>query len=621
MDAKRRREALTRQIRSLPQVPGIYQMLDATSKVLYVGKAKRLRQRVLQYLDIKPHAIKTQRMMEKVCWVEVVVTQTEREALLLEYTLIQQLKPRYNVVFRDDKSYLYIHLTDEPFPRLYACRKRRLSVGQKGCYFGPYTQAHQVKTTLNLLYRIFRLRQCDIGMFRGRTRPCLQHQIKRCTAPCVGLIDREDYQKSVRYVKWFLSGKQDHVIQQLVAEMAAASSLLNYEQASLLRDQIRDLREIQAQPTIMTQTKQAVDLIGVKQSASFAVIHVMTIREGCLRAGRETRIKLPLQQSMSALLAHFLPQHYLNSSEAVDDVLPALIIVPERHASLDWVLQALEAHWEQRVCIRLAKTETEQQWLATAEVNAALALDAYLGRQGNEDFLKALPDLFLKVASALDASDALHVQCWDISHTQGAEAVAAGIMFNREGRCPSLYRSFYIAGITPGDDYAAIAEALKRYYVASKKKPFVPAMVIIDGGKGQLKAAHRVLGSILPEIILISVAKDIDRKWGHETVWIQCGDHACVLELDHAMRTLLLRIRDEAHRFALQQHRKRRGKKQLQSSLEEISGIGPKRRQQLLMHFGGLQGLLQANRAQLKRVPSINAALVERILAWIKADG
>ena len=609
MNAKQRAH-LEAQVKQLPLRPGVYQMLDASGKVLYVGKARKLRHRVQQYLHVAPHLTKTMRMMGKVVSIKTMITRDEREALLLEYQCIQRLKPRYNVIFRDDKSYLYIRISHDPFPRLHACRKKGLVPDEKGEYFGPYTQVQQVRATLALLYQIFQLRQCNQHTFRHRTRPCLQYQMQRCSAPCVGRIDTEAYGKTVDNAKYFLRGKCDDIIQALIDQMERASQELHYEKAALLRDQIQQLRQVQQQSAVCTQTKQSVDIIAVQQTDYVVLIQLLFIRNGGLREGCHYTVERPLQQSLGEVLDCFLSHFYLKQNM---NTIPNLILIPFQDAALDWTMHHLEQSGPKPSCrIRIAKKPIEKQWQLLAEENAQYALQQVMRSKAR--WFQA----FLQLQTLLDLPNVPYlIQCWDISHMQGDAVVGVGVMFDQQGPAYPFFRLFNIKGITAGDDYAALRHALERYYHPDKKNRH-PDILLMDGGRGQLRCAYRILKALsCSNIIVMGIAKDTKRTWGREHVWLQRGEKMVLLSPDRTVLHLLLRIRDSAHHFALHGHRKKQQRKLTQSGLESISGIGSKRRQQLLTQFGGMQGLQVATVEQLKQVPGISVALAERIAQYL----
>jgi excinuclease ABC subunit C len=591
-------------LKTVPQKPGVYQMFSAAGALLYVGKARVLRQRLASYFQKNQLSAKVAHLMNQVDKIETIVTPTEHEALLLESNLIKKHKPRYNVLLRDDKSYPYIYLSDHPFPRLDIYRGSKALPGR---YFGPYPSAGAVRETIHLLQKIFRIRQCRDSFFNARSRPCLQYQIKRCTAPCVGKIDEAQYADAVTHVKLFLEGKGEALIGELVKAMEIASDNRAYETAARLRDQIAQLRQIQAQQLITTEGGD-VDVVAIVSQEGRFCVQVITIRGGRMLGSKAYFPKAPKDSVEDEVMSAFMSQYYLNPVR--QDSIPPKIIVNLECVDADLMAQALTQTRGKKVLLQHRVRGERAGWLKMAVGNAELALSNHVAKQINMFQRFEALQAFLKL-------DALpeRVECFDISHSQGEATVASCVVFDREGPRTQDYRRFNIEGVTPGDDVHAIGQALKRRYQRIKKEEgTLPDVVIVDGGKGQLHEAEKVLESCqISSVTLMGIAKGPARKAGLETLFISGYDKEVHLKPDDLALHGIQYIRDEAHRFAITGHRARRGKQRTTSSLEQIPGVGAKRRQQLLKHFGGWQGVTQATVEQLGQVPGVSRALAERI--------
>jgi excinuclease ABC subunit C len=584
-------------------------MQDAEGKVLYVGKAKDLRRRVGSYFS-RALNVRLQAMVAQVAHIEVTVTRTEGEALLLESNLIKTLRPRYNVLLRDDKSYPYIYLsTQDAFPRLAFYRGSRKGPGR---FFGPYPSASAVRETLQLLQKLFPVRQCEDSFFRARSRPCLQYQIKRCSGPCVSLISPSDYAADVEHTIKFLDGRAGEVIDDLAAAMETAASALEFERAAVLRDQISTLRRIQERQYV-SGAGGDLDIVALAQEGGLNCVEVFFIRSGRNLGNKAFFPLAPEGTEPPALLAGFLAQFY------ADKPVPAEIIVDvevEDHALLE---AALSERAGRRVSLRTRVRAERARWMEMARGNALIAVRARLGSQaGYAARIEALRD-----ALGLEESPE-RMECFDISHTGGERTVASCVVFNAEGPAKSDYRRFNIDGITPGDDYAALHQALTRRYTRIKdgEVPY-PDLLFIDGGRGQLGSVAEALQElgVLEGVRLVGVSKGPDRRPGAEQLWLLGRETAVILAADSPALHLIQQIRDEAHRFAITGHRQRRAKARTTSVLEGLAGVGPKRRQSLLRQFGGIQGLARAGIEDIARVEGISRQLAGQIYAAFHHEG
>jgi len=609
-------------LKTLPNRPGVYRMLDKAGKVLYVGKASSLKKRVASYFQRTAQSPKTLSMMAQVARVEITITRTEGEALLLENNLIKEYRPRYNILLRDDKSYPYIYLTsDQAFPRLSFHRGARKG---KGRYFGPYPSAGAVRESLNLIQKLFQVRQCEDSFFHNRSRPCLQYQIKRCTAPCVGYISPADYAEDVRHAMMFLEGKSSHMIDELVARMEQASQALEYEKAARYRDQIATLRRVQERQYI-SREKGDLDVVACVTQSNQACVVVLYIRGGC-HLGHKTFYPKQTDSAATAdVLAAFLSQYYL-ARRRQDDIPPLLLVnhTLEEAPLLESVFSEQSGH---KVEIVSQVRGDRARWIEMAETNATTALGSQVSSKAN------LLQRFEALQDALKLENLpQRLECFDISHTSGEATVASCVVMDHNGPLKSDYRRFNIKGITPGDDYAAMQQALTRRYTKLKQgEGKLPDILFIDGGKGQLAEAESVLQELqVDDVILVGVAKGPDRKPGLETLFLSGGSLSgnslsrknvpIILPQESPALHLIQHIRDEAHRFAITGHRQRRAKARKQSVLEGIEGMGPKRRQQLLKQFGGLQGVTRAGVEDLASVPGISKDLAQRIYDTLHPD-
>jgi excinuclease ABC subunit C len=591
---------LKKLVQKLPRGPGVYRMLAADGTVLYVGKARDLRARVASYIRRSGLSPRMAAMMQAACDIDVTVTHNESEALLLENNLIKSLRPRYNVFLRDDKSYPYILLSAHTFPRLGFHRGSKRE-GER--YFGPYPSAAAVRESLGLLQKVFQVRQCEDSFFRNRARPCLQYQIKRCSAPCVGLIDAKQYAEDVAHAVMFLEGRSRVLVDEMVGRMDAASARQDYETAALYRDRIASLRRIQEQQYITQETGDA-DVVAVAVAADAACVQVSFIRGGLNLGDKAFYLKIQPGTDTADILTAFLPQYYLGKP-----VPPRIYLNdPVREKSL---LQAVFSEQaRQRVTLSTTTRGVVKGWMKMTDINAKEALRRHLASQANlKQRFEALQEAF-----ALDAPPE-RIECFDISHTFGEATVAACVVFDDNGPVKSDYRRFNIEGVQAGDDYAALEQALsRRYRRVQEGKGRLPDVLLIDGGKGQLGRAEAVLEELqVAGLRLVAIAKGRERKPGLERLFVWGVPRAIKLPAHSPAFHLIQQVRDEAHRFAITAHRQRRGKVRTRSVLEEVPGIGHKRRQALLKKLGGLREVVRAGVEDLAKVPGISPALAQRI--------
>ncbi|MEE8321964.1 MAG: excinuclease ABC subunit UvrC [Gammaproteobacteria bacterium] len=594
-------------LKALTSKPGVYCMLDASATEIYVGKARNLKKRLSSYFTSgKQHSPKTRAMINQISNIRVTVTHTENEALILENNLIKDLKPRYNVWFRDDKSYPYIYLSsDQDYPRLSYHRGARKG---KGRYFGPYPSSGAVRRTLNLLQKLFMIRSCEDTFFSNRSRPCLQYQIKRCTAPCiVGLIDQESYINDVRFATLFLEGKNEEVIQALTEPMQRAAGSLEYELAARYRDQISSLRKVQEHQYVSTSGGNA-DIIGCNTISGLTCVQIFFIRGG-LNLGSKSYFPTHAGETDApAILKAFLAQFYLQAG--VNRDIPSEILTNHDPDDRELLQAVLSGEAGRKVLIKSRVRGDRAKWIKMALDNVEITLKQRIAtRETQQNRLDDLCDK-LKLDDPVD-----RLECFDVSHTQGEATVASCVVFGTEGPINSDYRSFNIRDIKRGDDYAAVRQVIKRRYTRVRKEEGkLPDIILIDGGKGQVSMARGVLEELqLTDIPLLGVAKGPARKPGQETLFLARGKQTIKLPSDSPALHLIQHIRDEAHRFAINGHRQRRLKKRRQSPLEHIEGIGNKRRQNLIRHFGGMQGITSAGIDDLAMVPGINKNLAQKI--------
>ncbi len=586
---------------ALPGRPGVYRMLDAQGTILYVGKARNLKSRVGSYFQPSNVQPKVQALVAKTANMEVTITNSDTEALLLEFNLIKKHRPRFNVVLRDDKSFPYLHLeTEHDFPRLNFYRGSRKEPGR---FFGPYPSAGAVRETLQQLQRLFRIRNCDDTYFDNRSRPCLQYQIQRCTAPCVGLISAESYARDVDAAIKVLEGRNDEVQLELGRRMEAAAERLNFEEAARARDQLANLRAIQAQQIVTSDIDHDADVIAVAAGNGEYCVALMFVRGGRSLGSTTFFPRAPLAD-LPEVLAAFVAQYYLERES------PAEIIVERDFDEM----QVLEATLAQRASHKVRITSSVRgiraRWLEMTRNNAEQALKMRgLAHTSIRTSLQDLRDAF-----QLEQTPT-RIECFDISHTGGTDTVASCVVFGEEGPIKSDYRRFNIAGIQPGDDYAAMHQALARRYKRVRDGEVIaPDVLLIDGGKGQLAEAHAALTELgVAGVTLIGVAKGADRRPGQEQLFSLGRDTPTILPPDSSALHLIQRVRDEAHRFAIAGHRRKRAKRHSQSILETIPGLGPVKRRELLKQFGGLQGILRAGIDDFVQIRGLGRELAEVI--------
>lgn len=597
-------------LRSLTHRPGVYRMLNARHKVIYVGKARDLKKRVSSYFTRSHDSVKTAAMMELVANVEVTVTNTEAEALLLEYNLIKQHKPKFNVVLRDDKSYPYIYVsTRHKFPRLQFHRGPRKG---KGRYFGPYPSAGAVRQTLNELQKLFLVRQCQDSYFRNRTRPCLQYQIRRCTAPCVGRISEEQYRQDVNAAIDFLEGKNKSVIDTFVERMEAASTAQQYEQAARFRDQISRLKEIEARQLVSHSAGKDLDVLGFASNGAIHCVTVLFIRNGAVIGSRDHFPKSAGEIDKQRILNSFVAQYYLGRDAPAEIILECDIDDGE-------LLEAeLSERMGRRIAIRHRVRGDRLRWLRMSRTNAEQGLNLQVASNAT------IKRQFAALGEALQLEEPPErLECFDVSHTSGEATVASCVVFNVAGPMKSDYRRFNLKPGSAGDDYAAMAEALRRRYTRVKQGEVpMPDVLFIDGGKGQLAEAMTVLDELeLDWLRVVAVAKGRARKAGAERLFLPGEKTPLQLPPDSPALLLIQQIRDEAHRFAITGHRQRRSTARKTSRLEQIPGLGPKKRRELLRQFGGLQGVMGAGVDDLVKVRGISRNLAETIYNDLHLDG
>jgi excinuclease ABC subunit C len=589
---------------SLPNRPGVYRMFDAAGQTLYVGKARDLRKRVSSYFQKSGHEPRIAAMVAQVARVETTVTRSEGEALLLENNFIKAHEPRYNILYRDDKSYPYICISGDAYPQL---RFHRGTLDRQHRYFGPFPSAGAVREGIALLQKVFQLRTCDDTVFANRSRPCMLHQIQRCSAPCVKLVSEADYRDDVQSAALFLQGKTDEVRRQLQAQMEEAAASLAFERAARLRDKITRLNQLQSRQFVESATAGDIDVVAAVAEGGLVAVNVVMIRGGRHVGDRTFFPRHAEGRALPEIVQAFLEQHY------VERPVPPTIIVPDPE-DRGALAEVLSAQCGRAVEIVGNPGGERRVWLAMAQQNASLAIAQKLAQKATqEDRLAAL-----QAALGLPAS-AQRIECFDISHTMGERAVASCVVFDKLGMQSGEYRRFNVAPEAAGDDYAAMREALSRRVarIVDGEYP-APDLLVIDGGRGQVAVAAEVLAEQgLHATALIGIAKGPERKPGLEEIVFAERPEPLVLPPDHPGLHLLQQIRDEAHRFAIQGHRARRAKARNTSSLEEIDGIGARKRQALLTHFGGLKGVAAASVDDLARVPGISRTLAERIYALL----
>ena len=593
--------------------PGVYRMFDDKGTVIYVGKAKDLKKRLSSYFRTQLNSKKTEALVASIAHIETTITASETEALLLEHNYIKTYQPRYNVLLRDDKSYPYILLTKERHPRITAYRGSKKIQGE---YFGPYPHAGAVRDTLSLLQKLFPIRQCENSVYKNRSRPCLQHQIGRCSAPCVaGYVSDEEYNQQVEFARLFLQGKDNQVLEHLIQKMEQASRELNFEQAAHLRDQIQMVRSVTEKQFVSNERLDDMDIISIAYQLGIACVQVLFIRQGKVLGNRSYFPKVPINTDLSELTETFVGQFYLQAHQG--RTIPNSIIVDHKLNEKKDLETLLSEQAGRKVSIQDNAKGSKSKYLHLAQVNAKAALITQLKQAS------LMQERYEALQTLLGIEKIERMECFDISHTMGAQTIASCVVFNRDGPLKSDYRRFNIEGITGGDDYAAMEQALKKRFDRDLEEEKISDIIFIDGGKGQLNRALQVFQELdvkwdknRPH--LIGVAKGVDRKAGLETLIISRQEREINLSPDNLALHLIQHIRDESHNHAISGHRKKRQKAFTQSGLETIEGVGAKRRQALLKYLGGMQGVKNATLDEIASVPGISKALAEKIFEALK---
>ncbi|KHT17404.1 excinuclease ABC subunit UvrC [Pectobacterium carotovorum] len=599
-------------LKTVTSQPGVYRMYDAGNTVIYVGKAKDLKKRLASYFRSHVASRKTEALVKSIKHIDVTITHTETEALLLEHNYIKLYQPRYNVLLRDDKSYPMVFLSGDVHPRLAVHRGAKHA---KGEYFGPFPNGNAVRETLILLQKLFPVRQCENSVYRNRSRPCLQYQIGRCLGPCVsGLVSEEDYQQQVDYVRLFLSGKDQQVLNQLISRMEAASRDLHFEDAARIRDQIQAVRRV-TEKQFVSGDGEDLDVISVAFDAGMACVYVLFIRQGKVLGSRSYFPKVPGGTELGEVVQTFVGQFYLQGS--LGRTLPTEILLDFTLPDKDLLTESLTAVAGRKVQIQTKPRGDRARYLKLARTNAATALVTKLSQQST------IHQRLAALANVLQLPEIHRMECFDISHTMGEQTVASCVVFDANGPLRSEYRRYNISGITPGDDYAAMAQVLQRRYGKALDDSKIPDVIVIDGGKGQLGQAQAVFDSLQVswdknKPLLLGVAKGSDRKAGLETLFFESTGEGMALPPDSPALHVIQHIRDDSHDHAIGGHRKKRAKVRNTSTLELIEGVGPKRRQTLLKYMGGLQPLMNASIEEIANVPGISHALAEKIFHALK---
>ena len=601
-------------LKNLSTCPGVYQILSKDGIVLYVGKAQNLKKRLSSYFRSRLDSEKTRSLMHHAFDIKIIITRSDTEALLLENNLIKKLKPRYNILLRDSKSYPTIYLSNNTFPRIAYYRGKKT---EEGRYFGPYPNVNAARETLTFLQKIFKIRTCTDAFFRHRSRPCLLYQLKRCSAPCVDLIDAIQYEQSVRYAVLFLEGKSDSIIKKITQKMDKAASLLQFELAGKYRDQISMLRKIQENQS-MDLKKGEIDVIVLLRKYSQVCIEVLTIRSGRL-LGSKAYFFENLDED-SEIISHFLSQYYLR----FNNMLPNEILLNIKLLDSSWIQNSLSEILAKKIEIKIPIRGSSLRWIKMALTNAEHALAQYLSENNYLEKQIYELKLLLKIKNNKpnNINKDFHIECFDVSHTSGEKPVVSCVVFNKNGPLKQAYKYFNITGITPGDDYAALKSALlRRFKNPQENSSNFPTVLLIDGGKGQLTQAKNVLKELeIQNIHLIGVAKGEGRKPGLEKLFINNQLEPVSLASDTPVLHLIQYIRDEAHRFAITGHRKQRAKARRSSVLSEIPGIGPSKCRELLRYFGGLQGIKKATQEELAKVPGIGPVLGELVYKFFHGE-
>ncbi len=587
---------------------GVYRMYDEKDAVIYVGKAKDLKKRLSSYFRTHLSSKKTEALVSAIARIDTTITSSETEALLLEHNYIKTYQPRYNVLLRDDKSYPYILLTAERHPRISAYRGSKKI---KGEYFGPYPHASAVRETLSLLQKLFPIRQCENAVYNNRSRPCLQYQIGRCAAPCVaGYVTDEAYLQQVELARLFLQGKDQQVIEHLIHKMEQASRALDFEEAARIRDQIQAVRTVVEKQFVSTERLDDMDILSIAYQLGIACVQVLFIRQGKMLGNRSYFPKVPANTTLSELTATFVGQFYLQAHQGRS--IPHRILVDHKLSEKSELEELLTQQAGRKVYIQDNTKGEKSKYLQLAKMNAQSALVTQLKQS------TLLKERYQALQAILQLENIRRMECFDISHTMGEQTIASCVVFNQDGPLKSDYRRFNITGISAGDDYAAMEQALLKRYDKPLEQEKIPDVIFIDGGKGQLNRALQTFAKLnvkwdKNQPHLIGVAKGVDRKAGLETLILSKQGKILHLPSDHLALHLIQHIRDESHQHAISGHRKKRQQAFLQSGLESVEGVGAKRRQALLKYLGGMQGVKKATIDEIASVPGISKALAERI--------
>ena len=579
--------------------PGVYQMFDTEGQLLYVGKAKNLKNRLSSYFSNTGLNSKTMALVTRISNIDVTITSSETEALLLENNLIKKNKPPYNILLKDDKSYPYIFLSSHAYPLLCYSRGKKK---KNGVYFGPFPSSGAVRESLSFLQKVFRLRNCDDSYFNNRSRPCLQHQIGRCSAPCVDLITKEQYAKDLDHAKMFLQGKNPSLIAELQQDMESAAEQMLFEEAGVIRDQIQYLRKVQESQMIEAGSGN-VDVVAIVQDQGVWAVQILSIRHGQMQGSRSYYPKYNMDETYGEAMQAFVSQYYLVMGREIPDE----IIISHEISDMDIVQSALGEQRGRKVKVAHSVRAERQKWLQMSLHNAE---DAVRVKIRDKHHMAGLYDDLMQVL-ALDEVPQ-RMECFDISHSHGEATVASCVVFNRDGPLKSDYRKFNIEGVEAGDDYGAMSQALERRFKKITEDK-TPDLLLIDGGKGQVGVARKVLAdlNLTNRIKLLGVSKGVTRKAGMEVLLYEGGEFT--LDLASPALHLIQQIRDESHRFAITGHRARRAKARGRSVLEDIEGIGPKRRRELLRFFGDVGEIKSANVDEIAKVPGISRQLAQEI--------
>jgi excinuclease ABC subunit C len=588
-------------LKALPAKPGVYQMLDSTKKIIYVGKAKNLKRRVSSYFQKQAVHPKTELLVSKIADINIIITPSENEALLLEQNLIKELRPRYNIIFRDDKSYPYIVLTEQKFPRLYSYRGAKRKDSR---YFGPFTSGLAVKDSVQFLQKTFQIRNCTDSFFANRSRPCLQYEIKRCSAPCVGYVTESEYQHQVQKARLFLQGKNQCLLAAVASEMEQAATNLNFEYAAQLRDQLNKLRTVQEQQHVEAGEGDY-DVLALVSQDEKTIISVLSVRAGKVNGNQNYFPRVPAMATPSETVAAFISQYYLNSN-----MVPRNILANFLPDEVDWLTSALSEQALHKVTIMQPQRGAKMQWLDMATRNAQHTLLTALQQENIQHLRLSTLQQQLYLTQSIE-----RIECFDISHHQGTATVASCVVYASEGFARNDYRRFNIKYVAAGDDYAALRQAITRRYkrILDEQRP-LPSVVIIDGGRGQLQQAIDIFSELqIENVVLLSISKGPGRKAEYDQLWRAEQGKPQELILEGAARLLIQEIRDEAHRFAITGHKKQKMKRQKESILELVSGVGAKRQRDLLKWFGGVQALQNASVAEIAKVAGISGIIAQRI--------